>query len=274
MTQAQEYVLGQSAEAGRRLQIQDAHLAEPSERLLDELALRPDDRVVELGCGPGGLSQRILRRLGAGGVLVGVDSSAGLLAQARSRLAGQGPARFETVAADIAPLGPWLEGADVVVGRAVLHHVPMAECVLGRLRTAVRPGTRVGFLEPDFRSLLARLAHREAGGRPELAPLHVWNMALIQLYQANRISPDIGATMARALEFAGYRSVRAAWSECRPDELMIENMLLVYDEIRDRLVALGILTAAEIEEQKRLLRALKVGELPGIWGTYRAVAEA
>src|SRR5271155_512366 len=107
MTQEQEYVLGQSAEAARRLQIQDAHLAEPSERLLDELALRPNDRVVELGCGPGGLSQRILRRLGAGGVLVGVDSSAGLLAQARGRLAGEGPARFETVAADIAALGSW-----------------------------------------------------------------------------------------------------------------------------------------------------------------------
>jgi ubiquinone/menaquinone biosynthesis C-methylase UbiE len=274
MTHAQEYVLGQSADAARRLQIQDAHLAEPSERLLDELALRPQDRVVELGCGPGGLSQRILRRLGAGGVLVGVDSSAGLLAQARSRLAGQGPARFETVEADIAALGPWLEGADVVVGRAVLHHVPMAEFVLGRLRAALRPGTRAGFLEPDFRSLLARMAHLEVTGRPHLAPLHIWNMALIQLYQANRISPDIGATMARALEFAGYRNVRAAWSELPPDQLMIENMVLVYDEIRDRLAALAILTVEEIEEQKRLLRALKVGELPAVWATFRVTCES
>jgi ubiquinone/menaquinone biosynthesis C-methylase UbiE len=274
MTQEQEYVLGQSAEAARRLQIQDAHLAEASERLLDELALRPQDRVVELGCGPGGLSQRILPRLGAGGVLVGVDSSAGLLAQAHSRLAGQGPARFETVEADIAALGPWLEGADVIVGRAVLHHVPMAEFVLGRLRTLLRPGTRLGFLEPDFRSQLARLAHLEATGRPELAPLHVWNMALIQLYQANRISPDIGATMAHALELAGYRGVRTTWLELRPDELMIENMVMVYDEIRDRLVTLEILSAAEVEEQKRLLRALKIGALPAVWATFRVVCEA
>jgi ubiquinone/menaquinone biosynthesis C-methylase UbiE len=251
------------------LQIQDAHLAEPSERLLDDLGLRPNERVVEVGCGPGGLSQRILRRLGPGGVLVGVDSSASLLAQARHRLAGQGPACFETVEADIAALGPWLQGADVVVGRAVLHHVPMAEVMLGRLRTALRPGTRLGFLEPDFRSLLARLAHLEATGRPQLAPLRVWNMALVDLYQANRISPDIGATMARALECAGYRNVRAVWSECPPDELMIENMSLVYDEIRERLAALGILTAAETEEQKQLLRALKVGELPAVWATSR-----
>src|SRR5437763_7357572 len=94
MSDAQGYVLGQSERAARRLLIQDAHFADASERLLDELALRPGDRVVELGCGPGGLSKRILRRLGVGGVLVGVDSSEGLLTQAQAYLAGDGPARF------------------------------------------------------------------------------------------------------------------------------------------------------------------------------------
>src|SRR5437588_5412774 len=108
MTEAQDYVLGQSARAARRLEIQDAHFGDVSERLLDDLALRPNDRVVELGCGPGGFSRRILRRLGEGGVLVGVDRSEGLLVQARDHLAGSGPARFEPVLADIAGLGAWL----------------------------------------------------------------------------------------------------------------------------------------------------------------------
>jgi len=66
MTEPHGYILGQSERAARRLEIQDAHFADESECLLDELALRPNDRVVELGCGPGGLSRRILRRLGAG----------------------------------------------------------------------------------------------------------------------------------------------------------------------------------------------------------------
>ena len=84
MTATQGYVLGQSERAARRLEVQDAHFADVSERLLDELELRPADRVVELGCGPGGFSRRVLRRLGAGGVLVGVDCTEGLLAQART----------------------------------------------------------------------------------------------------------------------------------------------------------------------------------------------
>src|SRR5437868_802873 len=118
-----EYVLGQTDRAARRLAIQDEHLAEASERLLDQLRLGPSDRVVELGCGPGGFRRRILRRLAEGAVLVGVDASPGLLEQAKANLAPAGPAKFEPVAADIASLGPWLDGADVVVGRAVLHHV-------------------------------------------------------------------------------------------------------------------------------------------------------
>src|SRR6266852_2914926 len=95
MTKAEGYVLGESTRAARRLEIQDAHFAEASERLLDDLALRPHDRVVELGCGPGSLSRRILRRLGPGGVLVGVDSSPGFLDLARNRLTGLGPATFK-----------------------------------------------------------------------------------------------------------------------------------------------------------------------------------
>src|SRR5262249_11042436 len=91
MTEATGYVLGQSERAARRLEIQDLHFAAESEQLLDELALRPTDRVVEFGCGPGGFSRRILRRFGDGGVLVGVDSSAALLAQAQHTLTDVGP---------------------------------------------------------------------------------------------------------------------------------------------------------------------------------------
>lgn len=273
MSEAQGYVLGQSARAARRLEIQDAHFAEVSERLLDELALRPRDRVIELGCGAGSFSRRVLRRLGEGGVLVGVDCTEGLLDQARDALAGLGPARFEPVLADISRLGTWLDGADVVVSRTVLHHIPMAEFVLGRLRVVLRSGTRVGFLEPDFRTPLARLAGLEATGQPEVAPLGVWAMAINQLYQANRLSPDVGASLARTLEIAGYRHVRAAWVECPSDALSIENMLMFYDEVRDRLEALGILTSQEIEQQKRLLSALPGDSLPAVWGIYRVACE-
>jgi hypothetical protein len=150
----------------------------------------------------------------------------------------------------------------------------MAEFVLGRLRAALRPGTRVGFLEPDFRAPLARLAYLEATGRPGLEPLVAWATAINQLYLARRLSPAVGATLARALEGAGYRDVRAAWEECRSDRAMVENMLLFYDEVRDRLTSLGIMTAEEVARQQGLLRAAQAEALPPAWATFRVACEA
>ncbi|MBA4068197.1 MAG: hypothetical protein C0501_31750 [Isosphaera sp.] len=269
MTDVPGYVLGQSADAARRLQLQDRHFAAPSEQLLDDLALRPGDRVVELGCGAGGLTRRIVSRLGPGGVVVAVDTSAGLQAEAAAALAGAGPGRVEFVTADVSQLGAWLDGADVVVGRAVLHHVPMAEFLLGQLRAAVRPGTRLGFLEPDFRTPLARLAYQEATGAAGLAPLRVWATAINELYLARRISPCVGATLGRAAEAAGYREVRSGWHEFPSDGAVVENMRMFYDEVRGPLAEYGILSAEENAEQRKLLAALPPGPHPGVWGMHR-----
>jgi hypothetical protein len=71
------------------------------------------------------------------------------------------------------------------------------------------------------------------------------------------------------MESAGYRDVRADWSECRSDQMMIENMLMFYDEVRDRLQAAMVMTAEQIDEQQRLLRGLQGEKLPPAWGTFR-----
>jgi hypothetical protein len=176
------------------------------------------------------------------------------------------------VLADVSRPGPWLDGADAVVGRAVLHHVPMAEFLVGRLRAALRPGTRVGFVEPDFRSPLGLLAYLEATGRAELAPLAVWARAINDLYLARRISPAVGATLGRTLEAAGYRDVRGTFVDCPTDELVLENVTMFYSETQDVLGSLGIMTPAEVEEQVRLLRALPRTGLPPVWGVYRVSA--
>ncbi|MBY0456929.1 MAG: class I SAM-dependent methyltransferase, partial [Gemmataceae bacterium] len=144
MSTTPEYVLGQSERAARRLELQDRHFAAASEALLDALALRPNDRVVELGCGPGAFTRRLLNRLGSDGVVVGVDTSASLLEQAKDTLGPLGGHRFRPTQADVSKLGAWIDGADVVVGRAVLHHVPMAEFFLGKLRATLPTGTRLG----------------------------------------------------------------------------------------------------------------------------------
>jgi ubiquinone/menaquinone biosynthesis C-methylase UbiE len=271
---ASAYALGSTAGAMRRLEIQDAQFADVSERLLDDLRIRPADRVVELGIGIGSFSRRILRRLGPDAVLVGVDYTQALLDQAGRALAGVSPARLELVLSDIRDVGAWVAGAEVVVGRTVLHHLALPEVLLGKLRRMLSPGTRLGFIEPEFRVLIARLADLEAHGRAELAPLRRWAEGISRYYQACGLAPTIGATLGHTLEVAGYRQVRCHWSECAVDDAAIENMLLYYDEIRDKYQALGIATPEQMDEDKRLLTSLPARELPAVWGTYRVTCLA
>jgi ubiquinone/menaquinone biosynthesis C-methylase UbiE len=265
---SREYALGRNAAAARRLAIQDSQFSGFSERLLDEVQLRPHDRVVEIGAGAGRFSRRILRRLGSEGVLVAVDYTPALLEQAREYVAGASAARFEPVVADVSFPGNWLSDADVVLGRTIVHHLPLAESWLGRFKAALRPGTRVGFVEPEFRALLGRFSVLEAAGRSELAVLRRWAEGISRFYQACGISPDAGATLGWAMKAAGFQNVSVHSAECPTDETVIENLLLYYDEIREKYVQLGIMTSDEIDLQKRQLRELATGNLPAAWGVH------
>jgi ubiquinone/menaquinone biosynthesis C-methylase UbiE len=267
-TAPSDYALGASTEAARRLEVQDAQFAAISERLLDLLRLQSTDQVVELGTGAGSFSRRILRRLGSGGKLTGIDKTQGLLDQAAHRVWEISEAQVELVLGDISDLGLWLKAADVVVARTVLHHLAFPEVLLGRLRSRLRPGARLGFIEPEFRALMARLASLEGEGRTELAVFRRWAEGISRYYQACDLSPAIGATLARTLEAAGYEDVVSEWFECPMDANGIENMLLYYDEIRDRYESLGVMTAAEIERDQRLLAALDTRGVPAVWGMY------
>ena len=266
--ESSNYALGQTTNAMRRLEIQDAQFAEISERLLDAIALRPDERVVELGTGPGGLSRRIMQRLGDGGVLVGVDFSQSLLDQASRNVAGISTASFEPVLADVQQIGSWIDDADVVLGRTVLHHIPLAESFVGTLRTAIQPGTRVGFVEPEFRALLANIRIQEIAGRPELAVLRIWAEGIARYYQASQLSDGVGSTLGLTMELAGFESVKSTWSECPADESVVENMLLYYEEVRPKYVELNIMTDEEIDKQITALNSLPTDDLPPVWGVH------
>ena len=267
----QEYVLGKGIDAARRLEVQDQQFGPASELLLDELAIQPGDCVVELGIGAGGLARRAMRRLGSCGRLIGVERTPAMLEYASRHLRGASAATFEPVLADATEVGPWLLEADVVMARAFLHHVPMAETFLGRLYDGLRPGTRVGFVEPEFRGQMGCLARLETQ-RPELWPLRRWAEDISRFYMANGISPSIGATLGWAMDAAGFREVREHRRATPTDASVIENFLLYYDEVRSSYVEAGLTTGEEIDRLQAQLRALPQEGLPPVWGVYCVTA--
>ncbi len=101
--------------------------------LVDLLAPRAGERVLDLGCGTGHLTARIAE---AGALAVGIDSSAEMIAEARKLFPN---IRFEVAdARDFAFDEPF----DAVFSNAVLHWVKPPEEAIACVRRALGPGGR------------------------------------------------------------------------------------------------------------------------------------
>ncbi len=100
---------------------------------VDLLAPRPGERILDLGCGTGHLTARIAE---AGARVVGIDSSAEMIAEARRGFPGL---RFEVAdARDFALDEPF----DAVFSNAVLHWVKPPERAVACIRRSLAPGGR------------------------------------------------------------------------------------------------------------------------------------
>jgi SAM-dependent methyltransferase len=109
--------------------------------LFDQLALAPGERVMEAGCGPGGLWRENLDRLPPGLRVTYGDFSLGMARAARHRLGGV--AGFDAWQADVQAL-PFPDGAfDVVIANHMLYHVPDLPCAVRELARVLRPGGRL-----------------------------------------------------------------------------------------------------------------------------------
>ena len=114
------------------------------------LDIQPDERVLELGCGPGVALASIAERL-VSGVAIGVDPSSVMIRQARRRNAAAISAgRIELVCAaveDLVPDGTALrEGFDAVLAINNVGFWDQPELRLAGLRSVVRPGGRVALV--------------------------------------------------------------------------------------------------------------------------------
>jgi 2-polyprenyl-3-methyl-5-hydroxy-6-metoxy-1,4-benzoquinol methylase len=111
--------------------------------LIDQARLGPGVRCLELGCGTGEFTQRLVE---SGCELTAVELSEELADTCRERL--QGPA--EIVVGNV-ETGEGLEGRtfDAIVGVSVLHHVNMDAC-LANTFSKLDPNGRFAFSEPNL----------------------------------------------------------------------------------------------------------------------------
>lgn len=107
--------------------------------VVDRLALRGDETVLDAGCGTGRVTQLLVERLPEGHV-IGVDGSADMVRVAQERL----PAGVELRVQDLLALdlGPG-RTVDAILSTATFHWIADHDALFATLRRVLRPGGRL-----------------------------------------------------------------------------------------------------------------------------------
>ncbi len=141
----------------------DRQLAPFSERLIEALAPRSGERVVDVGCGCGTTSLEVAGRVGADGEVLGVDISKPMLELARTRGAGVPQLHFEL--ADAQTYAYATGHFDAVCSRFGVMFFADPAHAFQNLARALKPAGRFVFLawqgrevNPWFARLMAAVA--------------------------------------------------------------------------------------------------------------------
>ena len=113
---------------------------QPWEDLVALVEVRPDMRVVDLGCGSGELTRDLAQRLSAASAL-GVDNSAAMLGQADA----EARVTFELGDLSTHTIG---QDLDLVLSSAALHWLPDHAALFERMRRALGPAGQLAVQMP------------------------------------------------------------------------------------------------------------------------------
>ena len=142
------------------------HRAVP--RLLDRVDIRPGERVLELGPGPGAFTVEAARRVGPHGRLIAVDIQPRMIAQVEARVRQAGLTNVETHVASAHRLPLSAASVDRAFLITVLGEIPDPNRALAELHRVLAPDgvLSVGeaFPDPDYPFASETIRRVEAAG--------------------------------------------------------------------------------------------------------------
>jgi SAM-dependent methyltransferase len=122
---------------------QDVLLAPVSDILLARIGARPDDHILDVGCGCGGLSIALAKQVAPSGAVLGIDISAPMLARARDVAPVGLPVEFVMADATVHPFAP--AHFDVLTSRFGVMFFAEPAVSFANMRRALKSSGRVVF---------------------------------------------------------------------------------------------------------------------------------
>lgn len=122
--------------------------------VLARVGIRPGERVLELGPGPGAFTIEAARRTEPGGKLLAVDIQPAMIAAVKRKVSDSKLTNVETHIADASHLPVGKETVDRAFLVTVLPEIPDRKRALKELRRVLKPGGVLSiteeFLDPDY----------------------------------------------------------------------------------------------------------------------------
>lgn len=218
----------------QRQEEQDTLLAPVAEVLLDRAAARAGEFVLDIGCGWGGISAAIARRVEPGGRVLGVDVSEPMLARARELLPQGLAVEFALGDATVYPFAPGR--ANLLVSRFGVMFFADPARSFTNMRRGLRSGARVAFA-----------CWREPRENPWLM------LPLQEAYRHVPRLPEVGAEDPGAFSFAAERRVRDILGRAGFEAIRLEPVELSLDLAAGAGLEAAVRTAVGIGPTSRAL---------------------
>jgi arsenite methyltransferase len=160
----------------------------------ERLGAQPGERILDVGCGPGFYCAEIREEVGAGGAVVGLDSSDAMLGLARRRCAQYDNVELhESDAVSLPVEDGRFDGAVCV---QVLEYVADVPAALRELHRALRPGGRAVVWDVDWATLSL------GSENPNLT------RRVLAAWDEHLVHPSLPRTLASQLRSAGFEDPR------------------------------------------------------------------
>ena len=131
--------------------------------LLGAVAAEFGEKSLDIGCGPGFVTEELARAVGSAGIVEAIDNSESSLAAAKQRCARFQNVHFQQAEAEQLPYPDSF--FDLAISTQVYEFVPDVKKALSELHRVLRPGGRAAIIDTDWNTIVWHSANMARMGR-------------------------------------------------------------------------------------------------------------